>query len=100
MNNKTVEKELTGVIGLVDKVLSEYPETRSNDSALFIQVCKKLGLTSLEDMKNVPLLTITRARQHIQNELGRWQPDEEIKKLRKDRQIQFKQYMAQLKEAK
>jgi hypothetical protein len=81
-------------------VLSEYPETRNNDSALFLQVCRKLGFTTFEEMKNVPVLTVTRARQHIQNELGRWKPDEEIKKLRKDRQIQFKKYMAQLKEAK
>lgn len=90
-----VEVELNTVKDLVLHVLSSKPETRSNDTMLYLECCKMLGATSMSDLEdlNLSIITVHKMRQVIQNKDKKYMPDEDAKTVRRRRSHEVRQYM-------
>ncbi|OME54091.1 hypothetical protein BSK59_16045 [Paenibacillus odorifer] len=93
MNNTT--KELNTIKELVLHILKTNPETRSNDTLLYLECCKYLGATSLEDLSdlNLSIISVHKMRQSIQNKDKMFMPNEEALQNRKRRGYEIRQYM-------
>lgn len=93
----SVTKEFNSTKDLVSSVLEKYPKTRNSDTALFIQCCKELGATRLEDLDSIGLniITIHKTRQVIQNKEGLYLPDGKVAVTRENRSQEIRDYMRQ-----
>lgn len=91
----SISKEFNRTKDLVEKILLNYPETRGSDTKLYIQCCKELGATTLDDLDSVGLniITIHKTRQVIQNKEGKYKPSDLVQKVRKQRSIDVREYM-------
>lgn len=91
----SVAVELNTVKDLVLYVLGSMPETRSNDTLLYLECCKVLGATSMEDIQdlNLSIISVHKIRQMIQNKDKMYMPDEKAKEVRKKRASEVRQYM-------
>lgn len=80
---KNLRKEYGSLKELLKRVLAKCPETRSDDTKLFIQCCKELGATTLDDLynMNISIISVHKTRQVIQNKEKLYQP---AKKFRGD----------------
>jgi hypothetical protein len=58
-----------------------------------------LGAKTTEHLKEIPIniISIHKARQIIQNKEGKYLPDENIQKVRKQRDKEFKAYLQKIK---
>lgn len=94
-----IQAEFSNVRDLVLHILEHNPNTRSNDTLLYLEACKYLGAKSIDDLikLNLSIISIHKVRQVVQNKEGLFQPNEEIKKLRQTRRIAIKDYMLRLK---
>jgi hypothetical protein len=92
----TIEK-LKSVTDLVTNVLKNYPETRSDDTKLYLQCAKELGATKLSDLEeiNLNIVSVHKTRQKIQNQDKMYLPDVDTIKIRKKRKIEYRQFMIQ-----
>jgi hypothetical protein len=92
MNTKS---ELNSVKKLVLRVLEEYPETRNSDNKLYIQCAKLLGAKTIDDLDKIRLsiVSLHKCRQRIQNKEGRFLPTEDVKQVRMERQLEFRDWM-------
>lgn len=90
-----VEVELNTVKDLVLYVLGSIPATRSNDTLLYLECCKTLGATSMEDLQdlNLSIISVHKMRQFIQNKDKMYMPDDNAKEVRKKRSHEVRQYM-------
>ncbi|TVX85988.1 hypothetical protein [Paenibacillus agilis] len=90
-----IENELNTVKDLVLHVLSCNPETRSNDTLLYLECCKVLGATDMTDLEslNLSIVSVHKMRQVIQNKDKQFMPDEEAIQVRKRRSREVRQYM-------
>lgn len=89
-------QEYKTVKQLVLKVLEKYPETRDNDTLLYLQCCQELGAIDINQMKilNLSIVTCHKLRQVIQNKDGLFKPSDKAKKIRLQKQQEIKSYMA------
>lgn len=93
MNNVTTE--LNTIKDLVYHVLANNPDTRSNDTKLYVQCCKELGAKTLDDINRIGLsiISVHKIRQVVQNKENLYLPDENVTKVRKQRALEIKDYM-------
>jgi hypothetical protein len=91
----SVTTELNTVKDLVLHVLKNNPETRNSDTLLYLECCKVLGATNIEDIEdiNLSIISVHKLRQVIQNKDKMFMPDEHAKQVRKQRSYQVRQYM-------
>jgi len=89
-----VSKEMKTVRELIMHVLKNYPDTRNCDNKLYVQCAKLLGAQSIDDMTKIGLsiVSVHKQRQIIQNKLHMFKADEEVIKMRKQRQKEMKIY--------
>lgn len=90
-----IKEEFDSIKNLVLYCLQKYPETRSNDTILFIRCCETLGATTLKEAEkeNLSIISVHKLRQVIQNKEGRFLPPEKVILNRRERQEQIRQYM-------
>jgi hypothetical protein len=95
MNTKA---ELNSTKKLVLHVLEHYPETRDNDTKLYLQCARELGAVTLDDAERIPLSIVTthKVRQPIQNKLGLFKPTKKVKEKREQMQLEFKEWMVKV----
>lgn len=91
----SVKKEFKNTKSLILHVLEKHEETRNSDTKLYIQCCRELGATTLEELENINLniITIHKIRQVIQNKENRFLPIEIVKKVRAEREGAIREYM-------
>lgn len=94
-NLKEIETEFENTKDLVEYILRVAPDTRDNDTALYIYCCAELGCKTFQDIikLNLNVTTIHRIRRLIQNNEGRYLPSEKTQKKRKKRERNIKEYM-------
>ncbi len=86
---KLMIKGLRASKKIVEETLRDYPETRSSDKKLFLKVLERFGLTLTDEQKRkflqIPISyeSVRRNRQRIQNEEGKYLPDEKTLKARR-----------------
>lgn len=92
---KTVKEEFGTLKRLLIHVLGKYPETRDSDNKLFIQACKELGATTLEDLQsvNINMISVHKLRQVIQNKEGLFPASDNVKEIRAEREVEIRDYM-------
>jgi hypothetical protein len=90
--------ELNSVKKLVLHVLEHYPETRNNDTKLYLQCAKLKGAQTLDDLERIDLsiVSVHKVRQPIQNKLGLFKPNKKTKEKREQLEMEFKEYMVSL----
>jgi hypothetical protein len=90
-----VKQEFDSVKGLVMHILEKYPETRANDTLLYLRCCEKKGCRSIDDIEdlNLSIISVHKTRQQIQNKFKQYLPDESTIKVRKTRQKEIREYM-------
>jgi hypothetical protein len=88
-------QELHSVKDLVMYVMDANPDTRNNDTLLYLECCTLLGAESIQDIEDLGLniVTVHKARQRIQNKFKTLMPDENIESIRKSRYRQIYEYM-------
>lgn len=91
----TVTTEMNTVKDLVSHVLCNHPQTRNNDTLLYLECCKVLGAKNINDMveMNLSIISVHKIRQQIQNKDKMFLPDENVKEVRKVRKYQIREYM-------
>ena len=94
----TVKRELETMKELVTHILKTQPKTRNSDTVLYIECCKYMGATTLEDLESLGLniITVHKIRQVIQNKDGLFPPDKNVKEERARRRFSIKGYMSNL----
>ncbi|HHY29006.1 MAG TPA: hypothetical protein GX523_20110 [Desulfitobacterium dehalogenans] len=95
MNSSTVSNELKTIKDLVCHVLNKYPNTRNSDTRLYVQCCKELGATNLEDINKIGLsiVSIHKLRQVVQNKEHMYLPDTSVENGRKRRAKEIRDYI-------
>lgn len=95
----SVSAELNSVKTLVTSVLADNPETRSNDTKLYLECCRKLGATTFNDIYEMGLsiISVHKARQVVQNKEKMYLPEPEVTENRKHRCEDVREYMRQFK---
>jgi hypothetical protein len=83
---------------LLYEVLKNYPETRNDDTLLYIKCCEVLGAKTIDDMKHISLsvVTVHKIRQIIQNKEGLYKPDPDVQEKRKQREQEMRQFIRKL----
>ena len=100
-----MDKEIKGTKGLVKRILSNYPQTRNSDMALYIKVIEALNKNALdkpivEVLRNLKELglpcfeTVRRSRQWCQNEFPELQADDMVQDFRTEREEEFRKEFA------
>jgi hypothetical protein len=95
MNTKS---ELNSVKKLVLYILEKYPETRNNDTKLYLQCARELGAKTLDDLEriNLSIVSVHKVRQPIQNKLGLFKSDKKTKEKREQIQMDFRDWMVEI----
>lgn len=94
----TITKELNTIKDLVSHILECYPHTRNSDTDLYLQCCEYFGAYTVEKQKklNLNVISIHKIRQVIQNKEGKFLADEKVRKARKHRAKDIREYMSRL----
>ena len=96
-----MNKEFKGTKALVKRILTNYPQTRNSDMALYIKVIEALNKNALdkpivEVLQNLKELglpcyeTVTRTRRKIQEECSELQADDVVQDFRTKREEDFR----------
>jgi len=95
---KNITSELDTIKELVISVLAENANTRSNETLLYLECCKKLGAKTMDDLQkmNLSIITVHKLRQVIQNKDGLFRSEEKVRKHRVNRASKIKEYMIRL----
>jgi hypothetical protein len=90
----TIE-EFKNTKAFVTYVLEHYPDTRNSDNKLYVQCCKLLGAETMDDIQdlNLSIVTVHKVRQKIQNKEGKFLPDDNVKVVREQREVEVRDYM-------
>ena len=76
----------------IEKVLRDYPETRSSDTLLCIRLVQSEGGQNIEDLEKFNVISVHKLRQIIQNKEGNYLPSDEVKSKREERQERMREY--------
>lgn len=93
-----IKNEFKYMKDLVLHILDQYPETRDNDTLLYLKCCEHLGAQTLDDLKklNLNIITVHKSRQVIQNKLQLFRPSDEVSEVRSKRSVEIRDYMSRL----
>lgn len=94
-----ISEEFESIKSLLFTVLKNYPETRSDDTLLYLTCCEVLGAKNLAQAKELPIsiISVHKMRQIIQNKEGLFKPEEKVENARRERNIDAIQYMRKQK---
>lgn len=97
----SVTSEFNTLKDFLINIMEKYPSTRDSDTRLFVQACRELGASSLDDIETLGLnvVSIHKTRQMIQNKLGLCRPSEYVTEVRNKRNFDIKDYMGKVKVA-
>lgn len=64
-----ISKEFRSYRDLIQKIMEEKPETRENDTLLYLECCRRLGAETVDEMRALGLniITVHKTRQRLQN---------------------------------
>lgn len=96
-------KKIMKTSDIVKHVLMSYPETRSNDKALYFHVCRIINRRALDVPFGLVVLnldeyslpnheTVTRSRRKLQAEYPELSANEEVERNRLTQEQKFKKY--------
>jgi hypothetical protein len=90
-----ISEEFDSIKDLLYAVLKDHPETRNSDTKLYIKCCEILGAKTTTEMLELPIsiISVHKIRQVIQNKEGLYLPDEKVKKIREERNVEARDYM-------
>lgn len=97
----SMKKEFAQTRRIVKNILTDYPQTRNSDNALYIKVVAALNpqandrpfanvLSSLEELGLPCFETVRRTRQKLQAEFPELQACDEVQDFRTEREEQFR----------
>lgn len=93
----TVEQEFKTLRELVLHVLEIYPETRNNDTLLYLKCNEIKGNHTLDDIRKdenrINMISVHKLRQRLQNKEHLFVADESVKANRKKREVEIRDYM-------
>lgn len=92
---KGIETEFKTMEELVEFVMEESVDSRSNDVVLYVMCCITLGAEDMYDIidLNLNMMTCHRVRRIIQNEQNRLLPSESVQNKRKKREKDIEYYL-------
>lgn len=96
-----MEKEFKQVRKLVKSILTDYPQTRNSDTALYIKIVSQINpqandrpfamvMSSLEELGLPCFETVRRTRQKLQAEFPELQACDEVQDFRTEREEEFR----------
>jgi len=90
-----MQEEIKKLQYVIEEVLSEDKRARNSDKWLLIQVLRRMGFkiyVDYNDLDQMPCFeSIGRIRRKIQNEQGKYLPEDEVKKGRKENEKEMKE---------
>jgi len=91
----SITNHLNTIKDLVEHTLEYYPETRANDTTLYLKCCEELGAKDLKDLHimDLSIISVHKMRQVIQNKEGRFKADVNVQMARHRRASDIKDYM-------
>lgn len=75
--------------------MEKHPDTRANDTLLYVKCLEHLGAITLKDMQKMDLsiISVHKLRQMIQNKEGKFKADDKVQKARHKRASEVREYM-------
>ena len=91
---RTVKEEFKQTKKLIEKVLEEVPRTRDSDTMLYLECLKRLGVRNFSEAEvcGLSIVSVHKLRQEIQNKEKRFQPTDDTKRMRREREETIREY--------
>ncbi|MEC1768299.1 hypothetical protein [Schinkia azotoformans] len=97
----SVVSEFNNLKELIESILEHNEECRSNDTKLFVECCKHLGVKTLDQISDsgINMISVHKLRQVIQNKEHKFLPSDSVIENRSKRNFDIKKYMVNFKAA-
>lgn len=97
-----VRQEFGTIKQMLYTVLAKYPETRSDDTLLYVKCCEEMGAKTLADLPKmgISIISVHKMRQVIQNKENKFLPENRVLQYRSQRDAEVKSFLQDDKESR